>query len=320
LNKQATSNKQQATMMMLTKAMTTRMGRPMAVGRVFRPATSVALWNNDSLQDGALRLFSAQPKETPVSHAMTSVLKNEFPGYYDKKKKNNNTKKTSEVIDVHDRRADFIKEVDNQSTGHRLLTCQQVVHILEQHPAVDECVVIDINVEQNGEIPVAFVTRQKEYDATGTTTSTTTTLLQNETLHEQLIASLRQTLGSDHQELEKNLVLKLRDALDSDQVKQDEFCDALVQHVRDAVGPFAILKVVIVDALPKTSSGKILRGTLYRMARGQPYSTITPTIENPNVLRQLELEIKGLLGNQYNEQEEKDEDNVKSKSSGKRVA
>jgi acyl-CoA synthetase (AMP-forming)/AMP-acid ligase II len=303
--------------MMLTTAMTTRMGRPMAVvGRVFRPATSVAHWNNIDLQDDALRFFSAQPKETPMNHAMTSVLKNEFPGYHDTKKK---TKKTSEVIDVHDRRADFTKEDKNHATGHRLLTCQQVVHILEQHPAVDECVVIDINVEQNGEIPVAFVTRQKDYDATGTTTA----LLHNETLHEQLIASLRQTLGSEHQELEKDLVLKLREALDSDQVKQDEFCDALVQHVRDAVGPFAILKVVIVDALPKTSSGKILRGTLYRMARGQPYSTITPTIENPNVLRQLELEIKGLLGNQYKEeqqQQEEDDDTVKSKSSGKRVA
>mmetsp|Transcript_26088 Transcript_26088/g.71856 ORF Transcript_26088/g.71856 Transcript_26088/m.71856 type:complete len:709 (+) Transcript_26088:150-2276(+) len=57
----------------------------------------------------------------------------------------------------------------------------------------------------------------------------------------------------------------------------------LVQLVRDTLGPVAAFKkVAIVKALPKTRSGKILRGTMAKIANGEEYS-ITPTIEDATI-------------------------------------
>jgi propionyl-CoA synthetase len=64
---------------------------------------------------------------------------------------------------------------------------------------------------------------------------------------------------------------------------------AIVQAVRDELGPVAALRQVhLVDALPKTRSGKILRATLRRIANGETVET-PPTIENPDVLHQYRL-------------------------------
>ena len=61
----------------------------------------------------------------------------------------------------------------------------------------------------------------------------------------------------------------------------------IVALVRDELGPVAALKQVhVVDALPKTRSGKILRATLRKIANGEDVAT-PPTIENPDVLRQI---------------------------------
>ena len=58
----------------------------------------------------------------------------------------------------------------------------------------------------------------------------------------------------------------------------------LIQRVRDELGPVAALKEVhVVDALPKTRSGKILRATLRAIANGHDVAT-PPTIENPAAL------------------------------------
>ena len=58
----------------------------------------------------------------------------------------------------------------------------------------------------------------------------------------------------------------------------------LVQMVRDRVGPVAAFRrTEIVARLPKTRSGKILRGTMRRIADGQEY-TVPPTIDDPAVL------------------------------------
>jgi len=60
----------------------------------------------------------------------------------------------------------------------------------------------------------------------------------------------------------------------------------IVAAVRDELGPVAALRDVhIVDALPKTRSGKILRATLRKIANGEAVET-PPTIENPDVLDQ----------------------------------
>ena len=58
----------------------------------------------------------------------------------------------------------------------------------------------------------------------------------------------------------------------------------LVGLVRERVGPVASFKcVAIVDALPKTRSGKTLRATIRMIADGEAW-TVPPTIEDPSVL------------------------------------
>ena len=59
----------------------------------------------------------------------------------------------------------------------------------------------------------------------------------------------------------------------------------LVARVRDEIGPVAAFKQVArrAAALPKTRSGKILRGTIRRMADGEQWR-MPATIEDPSVL------------------------------------
>jgi len=57
-----------------------------------------------------------------------------------------------------------------------------------------------------------------------------------------------------------------------------------VALVRERVGPVASFKTVaIVDALPKTRSGKTLRATIRKIADGERWS-VPPTIEDATVL------------------------------------
>jgi propionyl-CoA synthetase len=66
-----------------------------------------------------------------------------------------------------------------------------------------------------------------------------------------------------------------------------EVAAELVARVREEVGPVASFKEArIVRALPKTRSGKVLRGTIRSMADGEPW-TMPPTIEDPGVLDEL---------------------------------
>jgi propionyl-CoA synthetase len=58
----------------------------------------------------------------------------------------------------------------------------------------------------------------------------------------------------------------------------------LVAAVRSTIGPVASFhRVLVVAGLPKTRSGKILRGTMRAIADGTPYTTPS-TIDNPAVL------------------------------------
>ena len=60
-----------------------------------------------------------------------------------------------------------------------------------------------------------------------------------------------------------------------------------IQLVRDLVGPVAAFKkAAIVPRLPKTRSGKILRGTMKQVANGSEYK-IPATIEDPAVLNEI---------------------------------
>jgi propionyl-CoA synthetase len=62
----------------------------------------------------------------------------------------------------------------------------------------------------------------------------------------------------------------------------------LIGAIRNRVGALACFnKALIVKRLPKTRSGKILRGTLRKIADGEPYS-MPSTIEDPAVLAEIE--------------------------------
>ncbi len=66
----------------------------------------------------------------------------------------------------------------------------------------------------------------------------------------------------------------------------------LVDRVRGTVGAFACFKTALpVKALPKTRSGKILRGTMKRIADGTPY-TLPATIEDPTVLAEIREQLQ----------------------------
>jgi propionyl-CoA synthetase len=70
----------------------------------------------------------------------------------------------------------------------------------------------------------------------------------------------------------------------------------LVALVRDRIGPVAAFKLAIVVArLPKTRSGKILRGTMKKIADGQAWS-MPATIDDPAILDEISaaLQARGL--------------------------
>ena len=70
-----------------------------------------------------------------------------------------------------------------------------------------------------------------------------------------------------------------------------------VQLVRDRIGPVAAFKLaIVVPRLPKTRSGKILRGTIKKIADRTPW-TMPATIDDPAVLDEItaSLRAKGIL-------------------------
>jgi propionyl-CoA synthetase len=74
----------------------------------------------------------------------------------------------------------------------------------------------------------------------------------------------------------------------------DEIIRESVKLVRDRIGPVAAFKsAVVVDRLPKTRSGKILRGIMVRIADGQDYK-MPATIEDPAILGEIEETLSGI--------------------------
>jgi propionyl-CoA synthetase len=68
----------------------------------------------------------------------------------------------------------------------------------------------------------------------------------------------------------------------------------LIQMVRDQIGPVASFKVgTVVERLPKTRSGKILRGTIKKIADGQEYR-MPATIDDPAILLEMTEALTGL--------------------------
>ena len=57
--------------------------------------------------------------------------------------------------------------------------------------------------------------------------------------------------------------------------------------VRETIGPVAAFKTAtVVQRLPKTRSGKVLRGTMRSIADSQPYKT-PATIDDPVILDEI---------------------------------
>ena len=67
-----------------------------------------------------------------------------------------------------------------------------------------------------------------------------------------------------------------------------------VARVRDMIGPVAAFKLaVVVDRLPKTRSGKILRGTMVSIADSKPYK-MPATIDDPAILDEIKVALQGV--------------------------
>ena len=68
----------------------------------------------------------------------------------------------------------------------------------------------------------------------------------------------------------------------------------LVERVRETIGPVAAFKTATVVArLPKTRSGKILRGTIKKIADGQEYE-MPATIDDPEILDEITEALRGV--------------------------
>ena len=89
------------------------------------------------------------------------------------------------------------------------------------------------------------------------------------------------------------VVLKAGVARDAETIERE-----LIARVRDEIGPVAAFKLAVtVGRLPKTRSGKILRGTMKRIADGEDFS-MPPTIEDPTALEEIgdSLKARGIGG------------------------
>jgi propionyl-CoA synthetase len=74
---------------------------------------------------------------------------------------------------------------------------------------------------------------------------------------------------------------------------EGDICRELVDRIRQQIGPVAAFKTaLVVKRLPKTRSGKILRGTMKRIAESQEY-TLPATIDDPVTLDEIADALRG---------------------------
>jgi propionyl-CoA synthetase len=74
----------------------------------------------------------------------------------------------------------------------------------------------------------------------------------------------------------------------------DEIVRELVERVRGNIGPVAAFKTaMVVKRLPKTRSGKILRGTMKKIADGAEYG-VPATIDDPTILGEIGEALRGV--------------------------
>ena len=67
-----------------------------------------------------------------------------------------------------------------------------------------------------------------------------------------------------------------------------------MHEVREEIGPVASFKrACVVERLPKTRSGKVLRGTMRKIADSEPYR-VPATIDDPTILEELRVALQAL--------------------------
>jgi propionyl-CoA synthetase len=75
---------------------------------------------------------------------------------------------------------------------------------------------------------------------------------------------------------------------------QQEIVAQVIDMVRERIGPVASFRIAtVVKRLPKTRSGKILRGTIKKIADGVDYR-IPPTIDDPSILDEITTDLAAL--------------------------
>ncbi len=111
---------------------------------------------------------------------------------------------------------------------------------------------------------------------------------------------------ADHPEVAECAVLGVEDALKGQVpigfivlnagVTRDhgDIIKEVVQMVRDRIGPVASFKTAtVVQRLPKTRSGKILRGTIQKIADNKEYN-VPATIDDPTILDEMEKALNSI--------------------------
>jgi propionyl-CoA synthetase len=74
----------------------------------------------------------------------------------------------------------------------------------------------------------------------------------------------------------------------------DDICSELIALVREKIGPVASFKQsLVVGRLPKTRSGKVVRGTMKKIADGTPWN-VPPTIDDPAALDEIATSLREL--------------------------
>ena len=74
----------------------------------------------------------------------------------------------------------------------------------------------------------------------------------------------------------------------------EEVVKEVIASVRDRIGPVAAFKLaVVVDRLPKTRSGKILRATMVKIANGEDFK-VPATIDDPAILDEIREALRSL--------------------------
>ena len=83
-------------------------------------------------------------------------------------------------------------------------------------------------------------------------------------------------------------LLVLKAGVDKDNETISKEC---IKMVRDKIGPVAAFKVaIIIKRLPKTRSGKILRGTIRKIADKEEYK-MPATIDDPAILDEIKQDL-----------------------------